>query len=65
MPEMPLQRTRFFFFLVAFEPECHFFQPLRAASEGLWPLPTPCLSRCFPENVLNKNTFCTLVRKGE
>ena len=42
-----------------------FFQPQHAASEGLWSLPTRCLSRSFPENVLNKHTFGTMALKGE
>ena len=49
----------------SFEPEWIFFQPYHAASEGLWSLPTRCLSRSFPENVLNKHTFGTMALKGE
>ena len=61
---MPLQRTQKFFF--SFEPEwIFFFHPQHAASEGLWSLPTRCLSRSFPENVLNKHTFGAMALKGE
>ena len=42
-----------------------FFQPQHADSEGLWSLPTHCLSRSFSENVLNKHTFGTMALKGE
>ena len=63
-PEMPLQRTKNFFFLLSLN-EFFFFQPQHAASEGLWSLPTRCLSRSFPENVLNKHTFGTMALKGE
>ena len=55
--------TNFFFFWAWMN--FFFFQPQHAASEGLWSLPARCLSRSFPENVLNKHTFGTMALKGE
>ena len=59
---MPVQRTQLFFSRNAIL----FFssrnmQPLRARMA----VPRRCLSRFFPENVLNKYTFGTMALKGE